>query len=195
MFTDVVGGRSKIALVLSAVRTRKLWGGADNRGRGVLARHGWHATLFLNYGVYNTRQQHIRPHCTCLQGTTYKIPTLISSTWSVITTSWRFKGERLNCLPALEATKRYWGYFRVYFIYRVTTIDRDNTFHEYLQKYGWSIASRAVSLSWWSYRNSLSRKSRASGLTRWLFSLCMKRSHLFRECLQVKPLYSLTWST
>lgn len=40
------------------------------------------------------------------------------------------------------------------------------------------MASLAVSRGWWSYRSSLSRKSKASGLTRncW-FSLWTKRSH------------------
>ena len=33
-----------------------------------------------------------------------------------------------------------------------------------------------------SYRRSLSKKSRASGLTRCWFSLCTKRSHRLREC-------------
>ena len=45
------------------------------------------------------------------------------------------------------------------------------------------MASRAVSLSWWSYRKSLSKKSKASGETRCWFSLCTKRSHRLRECL------------
>ena len=56
---------------------------------------------------------------------------------------------------------------------------------EYLQKYGWSMASLAVRRSAWSYRNSLSRKSRASGLTRCWFSLCTNRSQRLRECLCV----------
>lgn len=48
------------------------------------------------------------------------------------------------------------------------------------------MASLAVSRDWWSYRNSLSKKSRASGLTRCWFSLWTKRSHRLRECLQEK---------
>lgn len=46
------------------------------------------------------------------------------------------------------------------------------------------MASLAVSRDWWSYRSSLSRKSKASGLTRCWFSLWTKRSHRLRECLQ-----------
>lgn len=46
------------------------------------------------------------------------------------------------------------------------------------------MASLAVSRDWWSYRSSLSKKSRASGLTRCWFSLWTKRSHRLRECLQ-----------
>ena len=46
------------------------------------------------------------------------------------------------------------------------------------------MASRAVSRAWWSYLNSLSRKSRASGLTRCWFSLWTNRSHRLRECLE-----------
>ena len=43
-----------------------------------------------------------------------------------------------------------------------------------------------MSRSWWSYRSSLSRKSSASELTRCSFSLWTKRSHRFRECLQMQ---------
>lgn len=46
------------------------------------------------------------------------------------------------------------------------------------------MASLAVNLCWWSYRRSLSRRSRASGLTRCLFSLWIKFSQRFRECLR-----------
>ena len=65
------------------------------------------------------------------------------------------------------------------------------------QKYGCSMASLAVSLCWWSYRRSLSRRSRASGLTRCLFSLWIKFSQRFRECLRRKGKhwYSETNST
>lgn len=48
------------------------------------------------------------------------------------------------------------------------------------------MASLAVSLVWWSKRNNLSRKSRASGLTKCWLSLWTNRSHRLRECL--------TWS-
>lgn len=48
------------------------------------------------------------------------------------------------------------------------------------------MASRAVSLSWWSYRKSLSKKSKASGEIKCWFSLCTKRSHLLRECLEME---------
>lgn len=59
------------------------------------------------------------------------------------------------------------------------------------QKYGCSMASLAVSLCWWSYRRSLSRRSRASGLTRCLFSLWIKFSQRFRECLRRKGSISI----
>lgn len=51
------------------------------------------------------------------------------------------------------------------------------------EKYGCSIASWAVRRSWWSYRNNLSKKSRASGDTKCWFSLWTNLSHRFRECL------------
>ena len=56
-------------------------------------------------------------------------------------------------------------------------------------KYGCSMASLAVSLCCWSYHRSLSRRSRASGLIRHLFSLWIKVFQCFHECC---PKYS--WS-
>lgn len=46
------------------------------------------------------------------------------------------------------------------------------------------MASAAVSLCWWSYRSSLSSRSRASGLTRCWFSDWMNCSQRFRVCLK-----------
>mmetsp|Transcript_2849 Transcript_2849/g.8331 ORF Transcript_2849/g.8331 Transcript_2849/m.8331 type:complete len:212 (+) Transcript_2849:92-727(+) len=47
-------------------------------------------------------------------------------------------------------------------------------------KYGCAIASCADSRSWWSYLRSLSRKSMASALTRWLFSDVTNLLHCLR---------------
>lgn len=46
------------------------------------------------------------------------------------------------------------------------------------------MASVAVSLCWWSYRSSLSSRSRASGLTKCWFSVCTNCSQRFLLCLQ-----------
>lgn len=46
------------------------------------------------------------------------------------------------------------------------------------------MASVAVSLCWWSYRSSLSSRSRASGLTRCWFSDWTNCSQRFRVCLE-----------